>query len=312
MQVQDVSAHSAMARMSNLMTLYLEVTGSAAGEKFHVALPVTEGRKGNLGPGKRGVFFDIAGREYEARIISLIENPISASEAPTAPFTAVWRFLVGKIESVSTSAEKTLEKQAGKALKTASSATRPAGAAGANPAGMLMGVGVAVAALSSAFAYIVSTISGMAPYKVVLGVVAAVLVILLPVGVVAMMKLRRQDLSSLLEGCGWAINAGMRLTRHQRRQFTRRVPYPPDARGTPRGLWRRLIILLVCGAVVIAAGYHAARHIAARASREPVSSPPLPREHRPPAPSAPAEPVPAEPAPALTGASLEEAPGGPE
>jgi len=65
----------------------------------------------------------------------------------------------------------------------------------------------------------------------------AVAVVFVPVSLVAILKLKRQDLSSLLEACGWAVNASMRPNRAQRRQFTRRAPFPEGAKGTPRHHW---------------------------------------------------------------------------
>ncbi len=52
--------------------------------------------------------------------------------------------------------------------------------------------------------------------------------------IIAFGKLRRRDLSAILEGSGWAINARMRLTRAQARYFTERPPFPAGARGIRR------------------------------------------------------------------------------
>jgi len=83
---------------------------------------------------------------------------------------------------------------------------------------------VAVAALTSAAAYITKTLAGVAAYKILIGIAAAVVAVMLPTSVVAILKLRRRDLSALLEGSGWAINARMRLTFKQGRFFTSRPP----------------------------------------------------------------------------------------
>jgi hypothetical protein len=210
-----------------------EVTGTA-NEKFHVAVPITSGTKGNLAVGKRGVFFDIQGKEYDAKIIQLIENPVSLREALSMPFRRLWNMFEGRIETWSTSAEKGLETQFGKVLAPPPAAPGPAPSPTAPPNQAFMGVFFVTAALGSAFAFITKTFSGMERHHVFLGLAAAAALVILPITLVAYLKLRRQDLSSLLEGCGWAINARMRLDRKQRRQFTRSYAYPPDAEGTPR------------------------------------------------------------------------------
>lgn len=103
--------------------------------------------------------------------------------------------------------------------------------------GLLMGGGVAIAALGSAFAYITKTLAGVEGYKIVIGVVVAILAVLLPTSLIGLIKLRRRNLSAILEGSGWAVNARMRLTFRQGRFFTQRPRYP-------RGVGRMRQILL--------------------------------------------------------------------
>ncbi len=105
----------------------------------------------------------------------------------------------------------------------------PGGAASGSPAGIIAWLSVSLAALSSGWAFVVNQLSDLDASQIWRGVgfVAAgiLIAILVPVGIVALLKLRRQDLSSLLEGCGWAINARMRLTRSQRKHFTKRARF---------------------------------------------------------------------------------------
>jgi len=234
--VEDLRTHVERARSSNLLVLYLEVTGSRPEEKFTVAVPATSGTRGNLGVGKRGVFFDTEGREFDAVVVELIENPISLLEALAAPFVGAWRFLVGKIETWSERAEKTLQEKLDKALEAVGRgqvAPAAPAARGTAPAGVIAWLSVSVAALSSAWAFMVKQLSALSLSTIVWGVAATVgalsMAVLIPVGTVAFLKLRRQDLSSLLEGSGWAINARMRLTPDQRRHFTRRPHFPLSA-----------------------------------------------------------------------------------
>lgn len=249
-RVADPKAHLPIAKGSNLFILYLEVTAHDGTPAYTVAVPATSGSKGNLSIGKRGVFFDVDGEEFDARVVQLLENPISVREALVAPFTRLWSFILGRIESISTASEKALQQNAD-ALLTPPPAATPA--APSASAGMLMGLSVSVAAVGSAFAFITKTLTALHPYQVAAGIVGAGLVVMVPVTLIAILKLNRQDLSSLLEAGGWAVNARMRPSREQRRQFTRTVPYPLNATGTPRSMLLRnvLIVLLAC----LALGY---------------------------------------------------------
>jgi len=246
LRVNDVAKHSAIAQSSNIFTLYLEVSQMAPGGTFMIAVPATAGAKGNLGVGKRGVFFDWQGREYDAVVVRIIDNPISLREALVAPFVRLWSFVLGKIEAMSGTLEKQLQTSADALIATpatgapptAAPAVVPAGGGFANgPAGMLVGLSLSAAAIGSAFAFITKTFAGLSSGQLVAGVFGAALVVAVPVSLIAILKLRRQDLSALLEGCGWAINARMRFDNAQRCSFTRRKPYPLTATGTPQHAW---------------------------------------------------------------------------
>jgi hypothetical protein len=133
---------------------------------------------------------------------------------------------------------------------------------------------VVTAALGSSFAFITKTMTSLSWTQVVLGLLGAAVVVMLPVTLVASLKLARQDLSALLEGCGWAINGRMRLTGAQRRSFTRTAPFPRDAEGTPRHRWWRTVaIVILAGAVTWGGVWAARRHRAAHQDPVPPAAP---------------------------------------
>lgn len=239
--VEDLAGHMAMAKTGGLFTLYAELQRPGTDKRL-VALPATAYTRGNLGIGKRGVFFDREGRQFDLRIVQVIDNPISFREALYAPFVRIWDFLVGKIESIAAANEKQLQQNVDGMTPTASpagGAARPAMFGG--PAGAFLGVSMSMAALGSALAFMTRTLGSMKLFNLLGGVLAGVALLMLPLSLVAVTKLMRQDLSGLLEASGWAINTRLRLTWTQRRQFTRRHPYPPGAEGLPSsvrsGFW---------------------------------------------------------------------------
>ncbi|MFP4105724.1 MAG: hypothetical protein ACLFVU_06485 [Phycisphaerae bacterium] len=229
-RVNDLAEHSAVARNSNMYVLYAEVSRPVKQDKITIASPVTYGGKWNLAVGKRGVFERLDGEILDARIVQIIENPISLREAFWAPFRRIGKLITGKIESITAEAEKKLDLQTGQAVTTVQ------GAAEQKPepktsAGFLVGGGVAIAALGSAVAYITKTFSQTPWPAILIGVLAAVLAVILPTSIIAFLKLRQRDLSSILEGTGWAINARMRLSRRQSKHFSQKPAYPAGSRG---------------------------------------------------------------------------------
>ncbi|MDP7162831.1 MAG: hypothetical protein QF577_04435 [Phycisphaerae bacterium] len=248
-RVENRARHAELARTSNMYVLYVEVTDKEQ-KKYEIASPVTSGGKGNLCVGKRGLFHDISGAEHDAVVVQVIENPISVREAMLSPFVRLGKLITGKIESLTTRAEKKLDAQAAATIKQA-----PAQKGGMPSGGMLMGIGVATAALGSALAYITKTFSETNVWAIVAGIAAAILAVLLPTSIVAVMKLRRRDLSAILEGAGWGINARMRLTGRLGRFFTQRPKYPKGSKGTSRITWPVALVILLVVAVLIGGGY---------------------------------------------------------
>ncbi len=247
-KVEDRARHADVAKSSNMYVLYVEVAG-AGDSSYEVAVPVTAGGAGNLCIGKRGVFYDLLSRECDARVVQIIENPISTREALLSPFRRLGRLVTGKIESFAAGAEKKLEARTSTAVSQAAPAGRTSGLAAG---GMLMGAGVAVAALGSAVAYVTKTLAGLSGWTVGIAILGAVLVVALPTAIIATLKLRRRDLSAILEGSGWAINARMRLSRKQQRFFTQRPRYPKGAKGI-YGTLAFLAVLLAIAILALAA-----------------------------------------------------------
>ncbi len=251
-RVYDRQAHARIAETSRMAVLYLEVTGRGVGP-YEVAVAVTSGGRGNLCVGKRGVFHDVEGRELDARVVAIIDNPISLREAVAAPFKRLGGAVMGKIESIGASAEKKLDKAGAEAVSEVRTAPDEKGAkpqaASGQLGGVLAGGGIAVAALGSSLAFITKTLAGLNGWQIAAGLGGAIAAVLLPTLVIAFVKLRSRDLSAMLEGSGWAINARMRLNRPQSRYFTERPGYPVGARGIRRNYAIWLIAVVIVAAV---------------------------------------------------------------
>jgi hypothetical protein len=246
-KVENRARHIQVAKTSNMYILYVEITPKDQSKRFEVAIPVTSGGKGNLCIGKHGVFYDVEGDEFDAHVVDIVENPISFQEALLAPFRRLGRLLTGKIESLTSEAEKKLDERTLQAVsQPAMASTGPSESTGRTvPTGsVIMGTGVAIAALGSAAAYITKTLTAISPFRIIAFIVGTAAVLLFATAIVAFLKLRRRDLSAILEGSGWGINARMRLTFRQGRTFNRRPAYPKGSKRTRRYSWPILIILV--------------------------------------------------------------------
>ena len=260
-RVHDRSQHANIARASNMLVLYVEVGSKAKGKLYEVAVPVTSGSKGNLYVGKRGVFHEVDGREMDAFVVAIVENPVSLGEAVMAPFQRLGRVVTGKIESITGAAEEKLDAAGSEAVSGVQAALAkkppasqvPSAPPGQAIGGLLAGGGIALAALGSSAAFVVKTFAGLTWQSTLAGILAAVAAVAVPASLVAHLKLRRRDLSAIIEASGWAINARMRLTRRQANYFTCVPGYPSGARGVRRRRWLvwALSAAAIAGTVVL-------------------------------------------------------------
>ena len=253
-EVPNEASHAAVAKNGGLFTMYCRVEPSPGAPGFTVVVPATAGTRGNIAVGKRGVFFDLAGQEYDAVVTSLIEAPISLREAILSPFQNIAKAVMDKIEGMSAAAQAKIE-SAGIGLTDAAAEGKapvppPQGGGAAGAVGMFAGVSVAVAALGSAFAFIAKSVSGMSWTARAVSLVALIAVVFGPIILAGVLKLMRQDMGPILEGCGWAVMKSMRLTKALRKQFTEAKAYPKNAAGTPeKRCARAALVALILAAI---------------------------------------------------------------
>lgn len=254
LQVQDPKTHSVAAAKSGIYLLYHEVT--RAGKQFYVVTPVTSRRLGNLAIGKRGVLVDRDGRQWDTRVIKVVENPISLTEAFLKPFRKLGTIIAGAVEKVTTSTEKQLEATLSKSTKElekgmAASLEAPKAEApppeakpkdddSLKPRDLLMSGGVTVAALSSSFAFVGSTFKDMGWQNVITAVCVGLALIIIPVLIVAACRLYNRNLSDILEASGWAINVPMRLTMRLGRLLAPKPEHPGSFAKVRKDILRRL------------------------------------------------------------------------
>lgn len=241
MKVAARAAHKAVASESRCFLVYASVhEKEGGGESFEIVAPVTGGEKGRLRVGKRGLFVDKDGREWDAQVVEIVENPISVREAAFAPFRRAADFISTKIEewigsqaeaqqgALSRATEEgvaSARTAADSAMAAAASGAAPAApaaptapAAGAAPAAqreglninsLIVGGGVALAGLGAVVASLFGALTSLKGWAAILGMVLAVLAVSALAG---WMKLRKRDMSLILEASGWAMNVQMKIT----------------------------------------------------------------------------------------------------
>lgn len=244
-KVADRAAHKKVAAESLIYLVYADILAKDSdAAAYQVAAPVTAGERGRLRVGKRGLFIDNDGKEWDAVVAEIVEQPISVKEAAFAPFRKAAQFVSKKIEdwvgAQQSASEKKLMDSADKAVtETQQGAEKLAegqAAATAAPAGdkkkldvnsLILGGGLALAGLGAVLAGIFAALTSLKGWLAIGGIVLAVMALS---GLMGWFKLRRRDMSLLLEASGWAVNVRMKVNRHIGRVFTRTPPLPRDAK----------------------------------------------------------------------------------
>lgn len=237
--VTNRAAHTALTGQGTTCVLYVQVAPKDGAPSYEVAVPVTRGRSTDLVVGKRGIFYDVDGKEHDATVTHVIRQPVSLWEAMTMPFTRIGAFITSKVEGLATAGEKTFDTTLEKGYTQATAAPPPAPGAAAAPAaapaaGGLAGVvaagSIAAAALGSSFAFIVTQVKSLTLVDLISAATLIAIVVMAPAGLLGWLKLRRRNLALLLEGSGWALNDRLMLTPALSSLVTRRPKLPKGAR----------------------------------------------------------------------------------
>ena len=232
------AAHTALTSQGTTCILYVQVAPKDGAPSYEVAVPVTRGRSTELVVGKRGIFYDVDGKEHDATVTHVIRQPVSLWEAMTMPFTRIGAFITSKVEGLATAGEKTFDTTLEKGYTQTVAAPPPApGAApaAATPAtggigGLIAAGSIAAAALGSSVAFIVTQVKSLTLVDLISAATVIAIVVMAPAGLLGWLKLRRRNLALLLEGSGWALNDRLMLTPALSSLVTRRPKLPKGAR----------------------------------------------------------------------------------
>ncbi len=247
MKVTDKSSHRGVAEKSNICTMYLRLSDRENGKEqsMEVAAAITSGNVNNLYVGKHGIFIGRGGRTWDAKVTDIVKHPVSVSEALRLPFVKLGSFIGKQFEKFTGSSYQNLEKSVGSGIenvqKGISAQQQQAGGTGGSawgPMGFLvLGGGLSIAAVGSAFAYIAGKLKDPATIKILAIVLAGVLcIVALPIIIATIIKLRRRNISMFIEACGWSVNSSLRLSHKMGLLFTRTPAPPAGSRKTRKDI----------------------------------------------------------------------------
>lgn len=215
-----MSKHITLAGSSGICLIYCDCFSKTQNKKMTIVAALTDGNIDNLAIGRNAIFYDRNGDDWDATIIKIIDNPISIRQAFWSPYRKVSKFISTQIDKVASAKEKEVDTVTASHVEKTSSSTQtvhtdkvPAPVAAQPPfdigkfVGIFAAISLALGAIGSVVASILTGFFGLAWWKMPLAIVGIILSISGPSMIIAWLKLRKRNLAPLLDANGWAINA---------------------------------------------------------------------------------------------------------
>jgi hypothetical protein len=237
--VEDAGRHALMAGLAGTYLAYCDCARKGSNEKLQVVAAFTDGDSDNLMVGRNGLFYDRKGRDWDATITKIVDNPISIRQAFWSPYKKAARMIQEQIAKRAATADEAAAAklmQNAQKLEEAAAKGEPAPAAPAAAAapkskvdpGLIAALGVGAAGLGGMIGGIVSgvlNLRGLMP----IGVLAIILIISGPSMLLAWLKLRKRNLGPILDANGWAVNAKAKINVPFGASLTQVAVLPPGA-----------------------------------------------------------------------------------
>jgi len=259
--VDDPGRHALLAGMAGAYLAYCDCTRKATGEKKQIVAAFTGGDSDNLMVGRNGLFYDRKGRDWDATITKIVDNPISIRQAFWAPYKKLVRMIEERVAKRAAAAEAAKTAGMDKAAAGVATADKQKPGEVAKPkidTGTLAAIGLVLATLLAALAGIFGAIARLPAWQVPLAIAGIILAISLPSIVLAYLKLRKRNLGPILDANGWAINARARINVPFGGALTQVATLPPGAerdladpfaeKKRPWALYITLLVILVVAA----------------------------------------------------------------
>jgi hypothetical protein len=253
--VEDAGKHAAMAALAGTYLAYCDCVRKGSNEKMQILAAFTGGDSDNLMVGRNGIFFDRKGRDWDATITKIIDNPISIRQAFFAPYKKLVRVIEEQVAKRAAAADAAADAQLEAAAKAVASGEVPKPVEPPKQkidTGTLAAIGLVLTTLLGALGGIFGHILGLVWWQIPLALIAILLAISTPSMIIAWLKLRRRNLGPILDANGWAVNAKAKMNVPFGGSLTGVAALPPgsqrdlvDPFAEKKSPWPKVIVVLI-------------------------------------------------------------------
>jgi hypothetical protein len=247
--VDDAGKHATMAAMAGTYLAYCDCVRKSSGEKLSMVAAFTGGDSDNLMVGRNGIFYDRAGRDWDATITKIVDNPISIRQAFWSPYKKLVRMIEERAAKAAAAADADATTKL-EAVAKAEAGTKPPEAKKID-VGTVAAMGVAFGAIGTAAGYFLGAFKNIPSWQIPLILIVIMLLISAPSMAIAWLKLRKRNLGPILDANGWAVNAKAKMNVPFGGALTGVAALPPgaqmsaaDAYAEKPALWPKLLITL--------------------------------------------------------------------
>lgn len=259
-RVEDPAAHSALASLSRMYIAYCECRRPAEAP-MRIAACFTQGDSDYLMVGRNGIFYDRQGRDWDATIVRIVDNPISLRQAFWSPYKKAVRLVEEQVARFAAAKQKEND---GKLADTIAKPLEPKAVDVGKMVGIVAALGVGIGAVGTVLGGLVSGFMGLVWWAKGVALLAMVLLVSGPAVLIAWIKLRQRTLGPVLDANGWAVNGRVAVNVPLGTMLTARAVLPRNADRTLRDPYaddaaRRRRLLFWLAAVLVAAAAALAR-----------------------------------------------------
>ncbi|MGB9093960.1 MAG: hypothetical protein WCB93_07585, partial [Gallionella sp.] len=213
-KVEDVNKHASFAAASAICLAYCDCVRDGGKERMSIAAAFTAGDSDFLLVGRNGLFYDCKGRDWDATIVRIVDNPISIRQAFWSPYKKLTKMISDQLQKLAASRASSVESKMLKAVVDSSKGPLEAPAAPPKPpfdvgkfAGIFAAIGLAIGAIGGILASVIGGLLGLKFWQIPFAVIGLMLLVSCPSMLLAWFKLKRRNLGPILDANGWAINA---------------------------------------------------------------------------------------------------------
>jgi hypothetical protein len=266
--ISDVGKHAAIATLSRVCLAYCDCVRRGGGEKTTIAAAFTAGDSDFLTVGRNGVFYDRRGQDWDATIVRILEHPISVRQAFWAPYKRLARLIGEQTQKMAAARSKAADDRA--ALQAIAATQNVAAGKPVPPppppfdvakfAGIFAAIGLAIGAIGTMLAAVMTGILKLAWWQIPILIVAIILLISIPSALLAWLKLRKRNIGPILDANGWAVNARAKINIPFGTSLTAAARLPVNAERSladpfaeKRSPWKLYVVLaaLLAAALVL-------------------------------------------------------------